>query len=425
MGDAALSVDEALYNFDLIKLFLNYLNLIVDVQLSNGAVPNYVPGSYFPPDPNWGTALPTITWQLYRHYGDARILDTYYDHVRAYVEFIRSDYNAKGLGNLTSLFGDWVPPAPVPMTNPHLAASFGFLHDVSLLINMSQVLNRTNDTQTYSAFYQQLAGEFHRTFYTAASHYYADGLQAAQILALALPDVVPMNIRSAVFDYLVADIREKGTHVSTGIIGTAQLYPLLSDNGFHDLALELISSVSYPSFGFMFTNPFENATTLWESWNTPYDGSNSGSRNHIMFGSVGAWFYSHLAGIHLSSDIITVRPRMASESKKYLMSKIDCQLSTLQGLIHVSYTRDEHDTVIAHSILLRVTIPPNTKARVIFEPLFVGAHCAFLMESDQVIWSADTDISTGRAFLVEKDAASNLMTVYIGSGQYTFQASWH
>ncbi|CAF3947905.1 unnamed protein product, partial [Rotaria sordida] len=27
MGDAALSVNEALYNFDLIKFYLNYLNL--------------------------------------------------------------------------------------------------------------------------------------------------------------------------------------------------------------------------------------------------------------------------------------------------------------------------------------------------------------------------------------------------------------
>jgi hypothetical protein len=34
-------------------------------------------------------------------------------------------------------------------------------------------------------------------------------------------------------------------------------------------------------------------------------------------------------------------------------------LSTLYGLIHVSCTRDERDTV-ANSILLRVTIPPNT-----------------------------------------------------------------
>ena len=311
------------------------------------------------------------------------------------------------------------------MTDQHLTSSSGFLHDVFLLVNMSQVLGKTNDTHTYSTLYQHLAEEFPRTFYRSATNFYADGLQVAQILALALPNVVPMNVRGEVFDHLVTDISEKGTHVSTGIIATAQLYPLLSDNGYHDLALELISSVTYPSYGFMFMNPYENATTLWETWSTPYDGPNPVSRNHIMFDSVGAWFYSHLAGIDLSSDMITIRPRMASESKKYLMSKVNCQLSTLHGLIHVSYTRNEHDTIIANSILLRITIPPNTKTPVVFEALFMGARCATLLESDQIIWSTDTAMSTSEIFFVEEDSVTNLMTVYVGSGLYTFKALWY
>jgi len=107
MGDAALVVNEALYNFDLIKFFLNFLNLIGDVQLTNGAIPDVVPnGGGYPADPNWGTALPTITWQLYRHYGDSQILADYYDHVRAYIENVRSGYNNTGLVNLAYQFGD-------------------------------------------------------------------------------------------------------------------------------------------------------------------------------------------------------------------------------------------------------------------------------------------------------------------------------
>jgi hypothetical protein len=43
MGDAALSVNEALYNFDLIKFYLNFLNLIDDVQHSDGSIPDVVP----------------------------------------------------------------------------------------------------------------------------------------------------------------------------------------------------------------------------------------------------------------------------------------------------------------------------------------------------------------------------------------------
>jgi alpha-L-rhamnosidase len=424
MGDAALSVNEALYNFDLIKFYLNFLNVIDDVQQSNGAIPDVVPdGGGYPADPNWGTALPTITWQLYRHYGDKQILSDYYAHVRAYVENVRSGYVNTGLVNLAYQFGDWVPPPPQPMTNEHLIASFAFLHDVSLLINMSQVLGNTTDTQAYSTFYQQLAEEFHRVFYTSSSNFYADGMQSAQVLALALPNVVPNNVRDSVFDHLIGDITASGNHVSTGIVSTAQLYPLLSDNGHHDLALELITSTTYPSYGYMFTNPFENATTVWELWDAPFEGPGMNSRNHIMYGSVGAWFYSHLAGIDLSPNMITIRPRMASEAKKHLMTKINCELSTLYGLVHVSYTRDEHDT-IANSIMLRVTIPPNARARVIFEPLFVGGHCATLIEGDKIIWSTNTSSTHLQNFEVERDATTGLMTVHVGSGQYEFRALW-
>lgn len=424
MGDAALTVDEALYNFDLIKLYINFLNSIADSQGPDGEVPDTVPFSDgdYPSDPNWGSALPTIAWQLYRHYYDVQVLSLFYSNIRAYVESVRAAYNSTGLAGLFSSYGDWVPPPPAPRTNESLTSSFAFMHDVSLLVNMSRILGYTNDTQTYMILYQQLAQEFHRVFFNRTSPFYADGMQTAQILALALPNVVPSDLRNSVLNYLVSDITGKGKHASTGIIGTAQLYPLLSDNGHHDLALELVTSITYPSYGYMFNNPYENATTLWELWDAPFEGPGMNSRDHIMFGSVGAWFYSHLAGIDLTPALLTIRPRMASESKKHLLLKVDCQLSTLHGLVHVAYTRDEHD-VDKNSIRLRVTIPSNAHARIILEPLFPGARCARLIEGDEKIWPISSK-SSMRKLSVELEPVSGLMIVHVGSGQYEYHAYW-
>ena len=423
LADASVTVDEALYNFDLIKFYHNFLNLIIDVQRKDGTIPNYLPGTDYPPDPNWSSALPTITWQVYRHYKNVQTLADNYNPIVAYVQYLLHVYNQTGLANFTGHWGDWCQPPPQPMTNIHLITSFAFLHDVDLLINISQILGKKEDTETYLALYRKLAEEFHEVFYNTSGHFYADGMQAAQALALALSGVVPANVRETVINQLVTDINQQGIHVTTGIISIAQLYPILSDNGHHDLALELISSTTYPSYGYMFSNPYENATTLWEVWNIPTPGPGLSSRNHIMFGSVGAWFYSHLAGIELESNIITVRPRMASESKKHLMSKLDCQLSTLYGLVHISYTRDERDTV-SNSILLRVVIPPNAQARVMFEPLFVGAQCKRLIEGSQVIWSSTDSTTNVDGYLVGRDSTTGLMTVYVGSGQYEFQTIW-
>ncbi len=423
MGDAGLSVNEALYNFDLIKFYHNFLNLITDIQRDDGALSDIVPGNSYPADPNWGTALVTITWQVYSHYNDTQTLKTYYNNIVAYVEYLENVYNQTGLANFFGHFGDWVPPTPYLQTNAHLISSFAFLHDVYILINMSQILEETNHTMIYTALYEKLAKEFHQVFFNTSKQFYADGMQAAQILALALPNVTPTNIRETVLNHLVSDINEKDIHVTTGIVSTAQLFPLLSDNGHHDLALELVSSTTYPSYGYMFNNPYENATTLWETWDTPVPGPGLSSRNHIMFGSVGAWFYSHLAGISFSSNIITIRPRMASEQKKHLMTKLHCQLSTLYGIIQVSYTRDENET-ISNSILLRITVPSNAQARVIFEPLFIGAQCKTLKESGKIIWLSDLDIGNVEGFKIEKDSRNDLITVYLGSGEYEFHALW-
>ena len=413
LGDVALTVNEALYNFDLVQFYLNFLRLITDIQQQDGSIPDTVPftsGSY-PADPNWGTALPTIVWQLYRHYRDVEFLRDFYAPVRAYIESVRSGYERTGLAKLDFHYGDWVPPPPASMSDVHLISSFAFLNDVWTFINISIVLEVSNDTDAYLSFYQQLAEEFHRVFFHPTNNSYADGQQSAQILALALPHVVPGDVREAVLGSLVKDIRDRGNHLTTGIISTAQLFPVLSDSGYHDLAVELISSTSYPSFGYMFTNPYENATTLWELWNAPFEGPEMNSRDHIMFGSVGAWFYSHLAGIDFQEDLILIRPRMVSEKSKSLLAKVNCQVNTIHGLVQLSYTRDEQET-FANSIRMTVVIPSNAKARLTFEPLFLGARCVMLTESNEIVWSVFQNDTTG------------LVTVEIDSGQYDYQAFW-
>ena len=424
MGDAALTVNEALYNFDLTKFYINFLHSIVDSQGADGAVPDTVPFSDgdYPADPNWGSALPTIAWQVYRHSNDPEILSTFYANIQKYVESVHKAYQSTGLAQLFYSYGDWVPPPPQPRTNESLTSAFAFLHDVSLFINISQVLGFTNQTHIYSTLYQQLADEFHQMFYNQTGNFYANGMQTPQILALSLPNVVPDNLRDRVLKHLASDIIDQGTHVSTGIIGTAQLYPLLSDNGYHDLALELVTSVTYPSYGYMFNNPYENATTLWELWNSPFEGPGMNSRDHIMFGSVGAWFYSHLAGIDFINGSIQIRPRMLSEAKKHLLNRMDCQVNTIYGPIHLAYTRDE-TYLSPNAIQLRLNLPANSRAQLVLEPLFPQAQCVRLIENGQVLWSIDAP-STHRTSHVDLSPSLDLVTIRLGSGQHQYEVEW-
>ena len=88
LGDAGISVDESLYNFDSGHFYPNFLDLIQDVQAADGSVPDTVPFSYGTRhgDPNWGTALPSIAWAVYDHYGDVAVLQKHYQGIKAWVE---------------------------------------------------------------------------------------------------------------------------------------------------------------------------------------------------------------------------------------------------------------------------------------------------------------------------------------------------
>ena len=153
MGDPGISVDQALYNFDYINFYLNFLTMIKDNQRPDGAVSETVPfmTGHIPADPNWGTAYAIITWCLYEHTGDVTIIEQYYIGIQAWIDYLIGEHNKTGLANMYFHWGDWAPVQQIK--NNSLVPSYAFLRDAYTFVNMSQLLNRTDDVQKYSQFY--------------------------------------------------------------------------------------------------------------------------------------------------------------------------------------------------------------------------------------------------------------------------------
>ena len=61
--------------------------------------------------------------------------------------------------------------------------------------------------------------------------------------------LVPPVREAAAYANLVADIRSRGYHLSTGAIGTKQLLPVLTEHGDGELAYTIATQTSYPSWG--------------------------------------------------------------------------------------------------------------------------------------------------------------------------------
>jgi alpha-L-rhamnosidase len=249
-GDGALGVDAALYNFDLALFYDSWLYQWRVAQWPNGMVPLIAPGrTDSQTDPNWGTVMATVVSSLYNHYGDLGMVSRHYPVVHDWVEFSRAQYNQTGLKGFFGFVGDWVPPPPFGQSNMQLISAFSFLRDLDTLVTMAQLLNYTADYARYSALYASLAAEWHRTWYNDGIKGYADGMQAANVMSLYLPRVVPDALRADVVNSLVKDVQQRG-QFTTGMVSFARLFPVLSDSGHHDLALELVQQTTYPSFGY-------------------------------------------------------------------------------------------------------------------------------------------------------------------------------
>ncbi len=138
-------------------------------------------------------------------------------------------------------------------------------------------------------------------------------------------------------------------------MGTKYLLPVLTRLGSSDLAYELATQTTYPSWGYMIEN---GATTLWELWQNK-TGPSMNSHNHPMFGSVGGWMYEALAGINTDPKAggyqrIHFAPQMVRD-----LNWTTGTIETLRGMVVSSWSRTPD------AIRYEVTIPVGSDADIV------------------------------------------------------------
>lgn len=423
LGDASLSVDVALFNFDLYGLYVNTLRNIHDVQHDDGSIPDTAPYSVgnSAADPSWAHAYPEITLRLYQHYNDTQIIRQHYVGIQKWIDYLTNRVDQSGIGQMYFFYGDWETPVGYPWTNSSLVSAFAYLTDIQTMITLSKIVGNQSNVDKYTRLYAQRANQFHLSFYNKTVNGYAEGYQTANVLALKLPKVVPDEIRPQVIKSLIDNLIANGNHSTSGIIGCAWLYPVLSDLGYHDLAVEVASQTTYPSFGYMFNNDVLNATTNWESFHSLLPGQPAqDSLNHHMLNSIGSWFYRYLAGIQLDGfhqDLI-IHPRLTTR-----LTNIDAEVHSIAGSILVSWEilRDEH------IVNYKLTIPNGLHCQMTFEPLHSSSQCLSIKENHRLVWNQmETKTKTnGIDWIRFHPTIANGIQMRIESGSYHWQVQWN
>ena len=345
MGDAQLSAEEAIYNFDMNLFYENYLQEIKLSQKEDGSIPDVVPAyiKIYPADPAWGSAYITLAWYLYEYYKNEQVLKDHFDSMKKYVEFLKNnseDNLIKKLGK----FGDWCPPGAIsPKKTPvEVTSSWYYYNDVYLFSRICEVLGKEDEARYYSELSEKIKNSFNKHFlkkygYETRMFGPVDRLisQTSQILPLYY-EMVPGDKKEFVLERLIDNIVEhQDSHVDTGIVGTRYLFDILSENGYADLAFKIITQESYPGWGYMIK---EGATTAWERWEK-LEAGGMNSQNHIMLGSVDTWFYKYLVGLSLTKpgwEEVKVKPHLIGD-----VSFASGKVKTVKGEFLVSWEKAE------------------------------------------------------------------------------------
>ena len=107
-----------------------------------------------------------------------------------------------------------------------------------------------------------------------------------------------------VSESLVRAVEKRKRHIATGMFGVLPLFEALASINRMDLAWDIVTQTTYPSYGYMLEN---NATTIWESWflsNSTSSQAFALSHNHPMFSGVASWMLSHIGGVRIAKDAI-------------------------------------------------------------------------------------------------------------------------
>ncbi len=438
LGDAQLSSEEACFNFDMAAFYIKYLEDIRLAQKSDGSLPDVVPPYWplYPADPAWSTAYLTLAWAVYWHYGDSAVLEQHYESIKRYIDFL----DASSCGHILSFlgsYGDWCPPGTVypKKTSVEFTSTWYLCHDTFLFATMAEILGKQEDARRYRERARSIAEAFNKKFLLDEGRYATLAMspidrsvgQTTQVLPLRL-GIVPEEQREAVVARLIESVvTSADNHIDAGIVGTRYLFEVLTDCGYADIAWDVVTQKSYPSWGYMIA---EGATTLWERWEK-LAGVGMNSHNHIMFGSVDAWFYGGLAGLTPLAPGWS-KFRVAPKTPRRL-SHVSASRMTPRGNIAISWSRSpwlSGDGAVSHATSasqggwfeLHLVVPDGTEALVELPYADLGRE---LKEGTTPLWAKEhAGFLRPPEGIVSVELRGDIFVVKARSGDYEFVVTW-
>ncbi len=353
-GDAHATTRTALNNYDLGAFYTKWIEDWRDVQAVDGNLPYTAPTYWGGGGPGWSGYCITLPWEMYRRYGDTRILDENFSMMQRWLAFLETKSDKDMLvrwGGEWDFLGDWLWPGAQGVNGDTRETLFYnncyWIYNLQTAACVAETLGQRTVAETYRKRAQAVSNAVHAAFFNPADHSYVNGFPACLAIAL-LVDLPPQELRAAVWERLEKEIlvNHKG-HIHAGITGGAFLFKTLLENNRNDLIYAMASKEDYPGWGEMLR---DGATTFYEDW------EHKESRLHSSYLYIGSWFTEGLAGIQ--------HPKAGGFKRFVIEPWIDQQEGPRWVKAHYDspYGRIATSWAREGSVLhLTVTVPANTE----------------------------------------------------------------
>lgn len=344
--DAALSAEQMCYNLNVYDSLREWLYNIRLSQKGSGVLPGIIPttgwGYEWGNGPISDAVIVELPYQLYRFGGKKEILEENLPAIEKYIEYAKTKENADGL--FAYGIGDWCEAGSYnegSMSAPvEVCDSLTVLQILSTAIKIYEILGKNDLIKETEKLQEKIKDNFRRK-HCAEKGWISGKSQTGQAMGITLGIFGKEEERLA-YDNLISLIHESGDVMKAGVAGVKYLFDLLAKKGDVDLALELITTEKWPSYGNLVRL---GASTLWEMFQhvdnledyKPYDCDGMArSLNHHFWGSVSAWFYRELAGINLIDyNRVEISPKIP---EKLLFA--EGSVETPAGKISVSWRKE-------------------------------------------------------------------------------------
>ena len=400
-GDTQFFAPTAAYNFDVAAFFTRWLTTCEDNQSADGTFPHVVPdimgggGSTA-----WGDAALLCTYNIYRAYGDTRIVAERFAALERYMQWLATK-TKNGISTVGG-FGDWLNAGGGAKSEVIDTAYHAYL--ARIMSEMAGAIGRNDDAARYARLHEEVKAAFVREFLQEDGSL-KECSQTGYALAFSM-NLLPADMRAKAAAKFVDEIKRFDWHLATGFIGTPRLLPALNAAGRDDVAYRLLLTDTYPVVVVPGEERRHDHVGTLERLDAGqgFGDISMNSFNHYAFGAVGEYLYGGVGGIQAASPgykTIIIQP-VIGEGLTWAKTSFD----SIHGRIASNWKRE------GDKLTMEVTIPANTTATVHVPP----RRAATVTESGKPAANAK-----GMKFLrLENDAA-----VYeVGSGGYRFESAW-